>query len=88
MTTIVKMLELSTAHVTGDTAQSLNAGHFLAYQKGEYGWFVPVLAFDLLTEPCPIELAWCFNLATERGCDWIMFDRDCDMVPGLPVFEW
>lgn len=96
---IVPMLEMSTAHLTRETAEMIQArfdhGHAeegdglpVIYQKEEYGYFVPVLDAGLTPATCPADLLAILDLARENGCGYVMLDRDCDEVEGLPVHEW
>ena len=82
--TIVKMLDLSTGHVSAETAARLDAGNF-GYVKGEYGWIVPTLR---LSNEVPDDLAKVMAYARDLDCSWIMFDRDADIIPDLPTFDW
>lgn len=36
----------------------------------------------------PYCLQACVNMAREAGCDWLMLDRDGEVVPDLPTWEW
>ena len=94
---IIKMLELSTAHVTKQTAEQLdelcsnrNYDDVIVYGKGEYGWIVygyPSADYDP-PENTPADLQDVITLARERGCYWIMFDRDADKIEDLKTYEW
>ena len=84
---IEAMLVLSTAHITEHTCNvSLHDAQIVAYAKGDYGWFVHVP--DDEPEGLPIDLGGCLALARARACAWIMFDRDADIAPALPVHDW
>jgi len=94
---IEKMLTLSTAHVTADTAaqlddrlhQMLGTAPFICFQKDDYGWFVHVPAVpDPRHEQIPPDLNACMAMARAEGCTWLMFDRDADPVEGLPTYDW
>ena len=89
MAEIAKMLVLSTAHLTEATCNSYLPGwDGPAYQKGDYGWFVPM--FDHFRECVDgaDDLRACMEKAAALGCEWLMFDRDADQVDGLPVYDW
>lgn len=83
---IEPMLVLSTGNLTFETcnhwfAQSEHA----VFEKGDYGWFVYV------GEPgddFPDDLRACMEIARQRGCCWIMFDRDAEASAELPSYDW
>jgi hypothetical protein len=89
---IHKMLCAATNNVNEHTADMLTINHEsvpVTYEKGNYGWFVYVPAtHDEMPEECPEELSAILKFAREQGCCWIMFDRDCDPLPGFPEFDW
>lgn len=96
---IEKMLTLSTAHVSEDTAalledtlqQTLGTAPFICFQKDDYGWFVHVPADVSMRESLdtfPEDLRTCMDHARAEGCTWLMFDRDADLVEGLPAYDW
>lgn len=82
-----KMLELSTSHVTRETAWVLDTGKW-CYVKGDYGWFVHVPDPSDESEAMPDDLRWILAYAREVGCHWIMFDRDADPIDELPSYDW
>ena len=90
MTTVFRTLVLSTAHVSKATAAMLDSdtcNNVIAYPKDEYGWFVkPTEEHDDDTGPAEMETI--MNHALDHGCLWIMFDRDADVDPELPTFDW
>ena len=82
------MLALSTAHIRPETSDSMEAGGpIVAYEKGDYGFFVPDCEGNAQDE-IPADLAECLAFARARGCSWLMFDCDAEQVPGLPVYDW
>lgn len=90
-----KMLALSTAHVSKDTAELMDANCVASqvYQKAEYGWFmaVPRNAFEMERIPKDAyspELYNCLKFAYEQGFDWVMFDRDVEPISELETFDW
>ena len=84
---IEAMLVLSTRHLTEQTCNVwLHNAHFAVFAKGSYGWFVYVT--DDEPEDLPADLGACLASARERACAWIVFDRDADVVPTLPVHDW
>jgi hypothetical protein len=85
---IAKMLILSTAHVTLETSQRLPDGieGLIAYEKGEYGWLIYVNAPHVV--PLPADLQGVRDLARNHGCEWVMLDRDGDVIDALPSYDW
>lgn len=94
-----RMLALSTGHLTCETAQLMTRlagtstvfeeGLPIYYEKGEYGFFVPVPDDPQdIPSTCPTDLEACMHFAIAHGFTWLMFDRDADQVPGLTSYEW
>lgn len=82
------MLALSTAHIWPETSDMMAAGMAgVAYEKGDYGFFVPVPSPADEIRRCE-DLAGCLAYARARGFSWLMFDCDAEQVPGLPVYDW
>ena len=81
---IAKMLVLSTAHVTRETAEWLNT-ETVGYRKGDYGW---IIYTDADPDELAPELVACLEFAKAQGCEWIMFDCDADKIDSLETFEW
>lgn len=82
------MLALSTAHIRPETSDTMAAGMAgVAYEKGDYGFFVPVPSPADEVRRCE-DLAACFAFARARGFSWLMFDCDAEQVDGLPVYDW
>ncbi len=82
-------LEVSTAHLTHETAKWLDGGgaHIIGivpYEK--YGWWVYV--GGNLNENTPPDLIRLINHAADCGCDWILFDCDAHIVSQFPTFDW
>ena len=95
---ITRVLNLSTAHITQDTADTLarcalNNDYIplcSVYERGEYGWYVYI---DDSDDPnfIPDELSDirdCIIFALKHDINCICFDRDADTVIGLPVYNW
>lgn len=95
---IIRGLNLSTAHITKNTAETLgrcalNNDYIPAcsvYEKGEYGWFVYINDSE---EPDQIpdelsDIRDCIMFALKQNITCICFDRDADIVVGLPVYNW
>lgn len=91
---VLKMLDLSTAHISADTCNALcsAAAPIIAYEKGEYGVFVHVQHTHFIggdDDPAmPNDLMDCIQYARERDCTWIMFDRDALKISTLPIYNW
>lgn len=67
----------------------------IIYSKGNHGWLVPIIAEDLKPDErfnheseTPEDLAAVLRYAMEKGCTWVMFDKDAEDVEYLPTFEW
>lgn len=86
------MLELSTAHLSGETLDALNMGSIesvISYDKtvgwlGTVGYFVPITGLE---ENLPVDLKSCFRFAEKKGADWIMFESDAEAVVGLKTYN-
>jgi hypothetical protein len=96
---ICKMLTLSTAHVSQETAALLDGRqtHYVAevpvtFAKGDYGWFVhvpdPRDSDPEEEQNWAPDLAACIAFARGLGCDWLCLDRDGETVGDLPTYEW
>lgn len=90
------MLTVSTAHIKPKTAKWLERqweifdSSIIVFSKGVYGWFVFVdyQEPEEVYEELPEDLTILFRMAVEYNCDWLCLDRDADIVPDLPVYEW
>ena len=99
---IYKMMELSTAHVTKETAEKMsndavnmyaNTSGVALYGKSGYGYFVSVpedLKYndDTIFSEIPSDLLECLKYAFSHDCEWIMFDCDAAKISELPTYEW
>lgn len=88
---VLKMLALSTSHLTSDTADDINYDNIdglIRYRKDEYGWFVYVPEENWEFHDHPADIYDCLVFARKNGFDWIMFDRDVEPIDELPVYEW
>jgi len=95
---IDKMLTLSTAHITKETADllerevtyGLNNVDLAIYNKSEYGWFVFANDSDYKLEDLkiPKDLLDCCILARKNNCKWLCLDCDGLIVPGLKTYDW
>lgn len=95
---ITRVLNLSTAHITKNTAETLcrcalNNDYIplcTVLEKGEYGWYVYINDSE---EPDQIpdelsDIRDCVIFALKHDITCICFDRDADTVVGLPVYNW
>jgi len=87
---ISKMLTVSTAHLTQETADKLSDESLpMVSYPNEYGGFVYVPSNPLEHEDgLPHDIAAVFKLARRVRCEWIKFDRDADEVEGLKIYDW
>ena len=57
-----------------------------------YGFFVNIGAFSNTSFTIGGKYSRAFNvvvaLAKKINCDYICFDRDADLIPGFPIFNW
>jgi hypothetical protein len=87
---VASMLVLSTAHITESTNSDfacMTDDIPLFFEKGEYGWFIPIVKGQAWPHTCPAELLEIRKLAEAKQCSWIMLDRDGPVVD-LPTFDW
>jgi hypothetical protein len=66
------------------------------YEHGEYGWLI-CIAGDCVEhlkadaeafETFPADLLTVMEHATANGCDWLLLDRDAELIDDLPQFDW
>jgi hypothetical protein len=95
---IINVLEASSGNVSLETARKLDDADVdtgmqddmpITYMKGGFGWWVRVSP-ELVDTPkkTPADLLAVIDFARSQGCEWIMFDRDADPIPGLPTYDW
>lgn len=85
---IQQILDLSTAHIAQSTAEWLgNESDLILYPKGEYGWFINT-ASEEFPEDTPPELMDLIQHAKAIDCDWLVLDRDGDILITKPTFDW
>lgn len=86
---IHKMLVLSTAHITRETAEKLeNDAYALStYPREEYGWFI-YIPYDWDEYELPEDLKACIKLAKNNNCVWLCLDCDGLTTHNLPVYDW
>ena len=84
---IMKHLELSTSHITEETARSSETCLLTRYDYGAF-FYVPWYGDDLELEGVPDDLAGVFKYAHAKHCDLVRFDVEGDIIDGLPVYAW
>lgn len=85
---IYKYLDLSTGHITNETANWLdtNPEGVIVYSKGGYGWFIHVSEeFD---DEVPKELVTVLEYARKKKCNWLVLDADGELIDELEHFDW
>lgn len=90
MTGILKMIEFSTGHLslaTRDLIEMSTDDIPVFYQKGDWGWFFPILDREQWPHTLPDDLKGVLEYALKFDCDWIMFDCDADRYTALPWYE-
>lgn len=92
---ISKMLTVSTAHISKETAELLEneTKDLVVYKKENYGWFIHVLSLDwendledYLNIPYDLKNILCFTI--NNGCEWLCLDRDGEIINDLNVYDW
>ncbi len=83
-----KMLALSTGHMREETLENmLNIEGVIAYEKGDYGFFVYVPdRLDLEDYDIPEDLFACLSFAMQNEFGWINFDRDVEPIAELRYY--
>lgn len=89
---IARILTLSTAHITSETADLLdNAENHIdltIYPKGEYGWFIYISDDIEKVFNVPVDLKKCLVFANHHKCKWLCLDRDGNTTIALPMYIW
>lgn len=90
MLEIRKFLTLSTAHVTDDTRRILDESKLTDWPvfgfQGVFGWVI--FCHEEKDETIPEDLWRVLEYARAKGCEYVMFDADADMIDDLPTYEW
>lgn len=88
-----KMLDVSTGHITKETvaflrdeANKSGVPGFIAYEKGEVGFFFPVIPEE--RPNLPEDLQRIINYAINHSCTWVMIDADGFIISDLEFEEW
>lgn len=86
---IVKMLVLSTSHITERVSKHFQLWVPYIIDRADVGHIMPIVTDmpEALAE-VPACVAEVVKFAQARGCTWIMFDKDAPAVPGLPIYDW
>lgn len=94
MLEIQKMIILSTAHITEQTAKLLdkepeeNSMTISVYKKSEYGWFLPIENISYDTAAVPEDLKKVIAFAKDHGCSWLCLDCDGPILEYLDTYKW
>lgn len=96
-----RFCSISTAHITKETDALLKAKegvkndlpiYFPKRINGTlYGYIFVVAGWDEYDErhsSCPDDLKACLQYAQSLDCAMLVLDGDCEIVDGLPVYEW
>lgn len=99
---ISKMLTISTAHITKETAEFIDnvcedggLSKLIVYDKvakyidctEEYGWFI-YCNVDLPDLNVPKDLLKVMCFTRDSNCDWLCLDRDGEVIDELDEYEW
>jgi len=85
---IYKMLTISTAHITGTTAELLEELDApTVYDKSEHGWFIYLNHLNGNVN-IPNDLTQVIQFAKENGITLLCLDCDADTVSELPTYEY
>lgn len=87
---ISKMITVSTAHVSTETAELLENGklNIVVFDKGDYGWFIYLSNEDDYYYNIPTELNNLMKFAKDLGCEWLCLDCDGEVLEYFEVFNW
>lgn len=87
---IRNILELSTSHLTKDTAERMDNGHYCIcrYDYGALVYVDPWQVAHYKTTSWPKDLIVCIEYALLLNCDYILFDSDEEPIEDLPTYEW
>jgi hypothetical protein len=59
------------------------------YSHSEYGWLICLAQIqEQADEGTPVDLCRVIDYAVAQGCDWLLIDRDADLIDDLPHFDW
>lgn len=86
-----RIMCMSTAHISKDSAELLESDDFTAIafpNPNGYGIIVRCLPGEDHFGGGADDVAACIEYARERGCGYIRFDRDFPAFTDLPVYDW
>lgn len=100
MTTIFKMLDVSSSHISHGNATFLANGDFARYEDltvspwFDYGWIIRVP--NSTGDSTCTTLALCghrgladvLRHAQKLGCDYVKLDQDGEVIDGLETYNW
>lgn len=87
---INKMLTISTAHISEETAKLLDKDEIgiPVFNKGNYGWFIFVPQYNDYVSYIPKDLNHLLTFAKDCDCDWLCLDADGEILDYLETFVW
>lgn len=91
---ITKCMEISTGHITEETAKRLNDldrrwnMDLSIYDKEEFGWWIYVNDYIKKNDCIPDDLWQCIQYAKKNGCGWLCLDCDAEVDSEIPTYEW
>lgn len=90
---VCRYLDASTAHMTKADADKLQIRAIICDPHDEYGYWVhvcedPADEISLKVAGMSAEFRGVITYARTHACNWVLFDRDAEHIPGLPVFNW
>lgn len=88
--TILPLLDLSTGHLTRETARFLSETPIELWPvsggRTLYGYLISVP--EKLTSTIQADLLACLAFARQHNCPYILFDRDAAHHPELQRYDW
>lgn len=85
------ILELSTGHLTEKTASEMALNLIelpSSLKQDENGYFLAVHPDPECDASYPDCIQPHLALARDNNCDFILYDRDAALTPGLPAWDW
>jgi hypothetical protein len=94
--TVRNFLDCSTANLTHQTCRDLWNGDLevIEYTGPVSRWkaaafvHVPCEEQEIRKGEIPEDLKGVLLYARRKGCDYVMFDRDADVITELPFYDW
>ncbi len=80
-----RFLDVSTAHLPEPLVHNLDRHPGIRAYENEYGWFM--YAHEGPGEHVPAEVVTLMRFARAHGCDYILLDRDSEIIDGLPSWD-